>query len=191
MSFKRGKMKTSKKQLIDYPKLYELTGRVTPLERDCGELCGGVCCRGDRESSLGMYLFPGEEAMFTGREAWLHWERRDAREDGFPPSWRQKVHFLRCSGRCPREQRPLSCRFFPLAPHLLGDGTLLLIHETLALPYTCPLIKEKIPLRGDFIETVARCWQELLKDSRLRDLVEKDSRDREKEGIIPSILWWS
>lgn len=185
-------MKTPEEHaVVDYQKLYDLTNRVTPLDQDCGLICGSACCRGDKENSLGMYLFPGEEAMFTGREEWLHWERRDAREDDFPPSWGQTVYFVRCSGHCPRSSRPLSCRFFPLAPHLLPDGTLLLIHETLELPYSCPLIEKRTPLRGEFIEAVAFCWQELLKDRRIKDLVEMDSREREREAVKPFILWWS
>jgi|GEM_PF-4466374 len=77
-----------------------------------------------------------------------------------------------------------------MAPHLLRDGALLLIHETMALTYTCPLIRRKTPLRKDFIDTVARCWRELLQDPRIRDLVKMDSRDREREGPYPSVVWW-
>lgn len=175
---------------VDYKKLYDLTCLVTPLQDDCGQLCGSVCCREDREDSLGVYLFPGEETLFTGKEDWLRWEKRHPQEDDFPSSWKSPVYFIRCTRACPREQRPLGCRFFPLTPHLLKDHTLLLIHETMALPYTCPLIEKRTPLRKDFIETVALSWQELLKDPRILDLVRMDSREREKEGHRPSIVWW-
>lgn len=175
---------------VDYQKLYKLTADVTPLEEDCGELCGKICCRPDQENTLGMYLFPGEEKMFTGNEDWLHWERRDPRRDDFPPSWVDPVYFVRCTKACPREMRPLSCRFFPLTPHVLKDKRLILIKETLELPYTCPLIIQDIPLSPDFIEVVAQSWQELLKDFRIRDLVEMDSAERELAGKLPKILWW-
>ncbi|MBM7855655.1 hypothetical protein JOC37_002060 [Desulfohalotomaculum tongense] len=177
------------KKTVDYKKLYNLTGDVTPLQGDCGNLCRSICCQPDKENTLGMYLFPGEEVMFTGKEDWLRWERRHPVEDEFPPSWSYPVYFVRCTKPCPREKRPLSCRLFPLAPHLLGDDTLLLIYETLPLPYSCPLITEKIPLRKDFIKAVAQCWQELLKDQRIYDLVKMDSKEREQEDHRPYIVW--
>ncbi|MCL6639350.1 MAG: hypothetical protein K6T80_06690 [Firmicutes bacterium] len=177
--------------LIDYEALYRLTDSATPLEGDCGDLCGGgVCCRESGDRPMGMYLFPGEECMFTGTEDWLRWELRDPAEDGFPASWTKPVHFVRCTKPCPRERRPLACRFFPLTPHLLRDGTLLLIHETLTLPYTCPLIARKVPLRPDFIDAVSRCWRALLKEPRIRHLVTMDSRERENKGRQPHIVWW-
>jgi len=166
-----------------------MTNNITPLEDDCGKLCGKICCRPDMNNTLGMYLFPGEEGMFTGKENWLLWEQRDPVEDDFPATWSYPVYFIRCTEPCPRKQRPLSCRFFPLTPHLLKDGKLILIYETLDLPYICPLIRRKTPLRKDFIEVVVRCWQELLIDQRVRDLVEMDSQDREKEGKQPCIIW--
>lgn len=175
---------------VDYSKLYKLTSLVTPLDINCGIRCGSACCSGDIKNTMGMYLFPGEEVMFSGQEDWLQWESRNPREDGFPSSWLPPLYFVRCSGICPREKRPLSCRFFPLTPHLLRDNTLLLIYETMKLPYKCPLIKEKTPLRPEFIDTVALCWKYLLRDPRNRDLVAMDSLEREKEGIEPCIVWW-
>jgi len=173
---------------IDYQKLYHITDMITPLEDDCGKLCGKICCRPDQNNTLGVYLYPGEEDMFTREEDWLCWEQRNPAEDDFPASWSNPVYFIRCAKPCPRKHRPLNCRFFPLAPHLLKDNTLLLIHETLPLPYQCPLIKRKIPLRKEFVDTVVRCWQELLTDQRVRDLVQMDSREREKERKPPFIV---
>ena len=177
------------KNIVDYQKLYDLTSSVTPLQDDCGKLCGSICCRAGEDQALGMYLFPGEECMFTGRENWLRWEMRDPAGDDFPQSWKSPVHFVRCAKPCPREQRPLSCRFFPLSPHLLRDGTLFLIHETMALPYSCPLIEKKMPLRTDFVDAVARCWKEMLKDPRLLALVKMDSLERENEETRPHVVW--
>lgn len=166
-----------------------MTERITPLDGDCGQLCGKICCRPDPGNTQGMYLFPGEESMFTGREPWLRWERRHPAEDDFPASWSYPVYFISCIKPCPREHRPLSCRFFPLTPHLFPDNQFILIYETLTLSYTCPLIQRRIPLRKDFIAVVTRCWQALLKDRRVRDLVRLDSQEREKEGIHPVIVW--
>lgn len=176
-------------KIVDYKKLYSITNTITPLDGDCGELCSKICCQPDSGDNLGVYLYPGEECMFTGKENWLQWEQRHPAEDDFPPSWKYPVYFVRCTRPCPREQRPLNCRFFPLTPHLLKDNTLLLIHETLKLPYLCPLIAGRTPLRKDFIEVTARCWQELLKNPRILDLVKMDSREREREGCRPHIVY--
>lgn len=179
-----------KSQEVDYNYLYSLTGRVTPLEEDCGLLCGSVCCRPDRKNNLGVYLFPGEESLFAENEDWFTREYHNPADYDFPDNWESQVHFIKCFAPCPRERRPLACRFFPLAPHLLADGTLLLTHETARLPYKCPLIARNIPLRGDFTETVARAWLMLVKEPRIRKLVEEDSRERERSlRSIPPIIW--
>ena len=41
-----------------------LLGPLTPLQSDCGRLCGGACCQGDEQT--GMLLFPGEDALYAG-----------------------------------------------------------------------------------------------------------------------------
>ena len=40
---------------------YALFRNITPLNIDCGKLCGGKCCKGDDKT--GMLLFPGEEKL--------------------------------------------------------------------------------------------------------------------------------
>lgn len=175
---------------MDYRYLYDLTCHVTPLEEDCGLLCKSICCRRDRKNSLGIYLFPGEEIMLPASENWIERELHDPGQYEFPDNWKDPVHFIKCTSPCPREKRPLACRFFPLAPHLLSDGTLLLTYESVPLPYRCPLIHRRIPLRKDFVEVVGRAWQLLLEDPRILRLVEEDSREREKiMSGIPPILW--
>lgn len=162
-----------------YQKIYALLDRATPLPGDCGELCGRLCCR-PRDPDLGIYLFPGEETMFTRREPWLTWTEQEAQDYDFPPTWRGTVYFVRCTGSCPRENRPLQCRFFPLTAHYLPDGSLALIWETLFLPYRCPLLSRQFPLQNDFVVAAARAWELLIEDPRVRDLVLWDSRQREK-----------
>ena len=39
-----------------------LLADLTPLQTDCGALCGGACCKGDE--GTGMLLFPGEDTPF-------------------------------------------------------------------------------------------------------------------------------
>lgn len=165
----------------DYVHLYNITKDITPLKTDCGQLCGSICCRTDEKNSLGIYLFPGEECMFNGDEEWIQWEICDRDEQFFPPSWPQKLYFIKCTSFCQREKRPLACRFFPLTPHFNNQNNFCLIYETLDLPYSCPLISKKIPLQEEFIKTVAGCWEIMLKDYRLEDIVREDSLEREIE----------
>ncbi|WP_018084454.1 hypothetical protein [Desulfurispora thermophila] len=173
----------------DYERLYQITAHVTPLAGDCGQLCGKACCQPDATNSLGIYLFPGEEAVLHLPQPWLDWEMHDPRRYDFPASWQEPVHFVKCTRPCPRTLRPLACRFFPLAPHLLRDGQLLLIYETMSLPYRCPLIVMRSRLERQFIETTAAAWRELLQNRQIYDLVWEDSRQREAEGTRPELLW--
>ena len=139
-----------------YKAIYRLLDRVSPLDTDCGLLCGAACCTcgGDAVNAdgsldedgldyeLGIYLLPGEEKLFTMREEWLKWSVEYAEDFDFPASWFGKIYFVRCKTPpvCPRKSRPLQCRFFPLAPHLTEDGRLQLILSTAETPYACPLI---------------------------------------------------
>ncbi|MDO5298933.1 MAG: hypothetical protein Q4F18_05855 [Clostridia bacterium] len=87
---------------------------VTPLKSDCGRLCAGACCQGDE--AAGMLLFPGEEALY---ESCAFARILPARFTlGGEPA-----RLFVCSGRCPREQRPLACRLFPLFLRFRADGT--------------------------------------------------------------------
>ena len=61
-----------------------------------------------------MLLFPGEEAAYCD----CAWARvKPAQFEGLP-----QAHILVCDGRCPRDERPLACRLFPVAPHKTADG---------------------------------------------------------------------
>ena len=174
---------------IQYRQLYKLLDKITPLEEDCGNLCAKICCK-QESTDLGMYLLPGEESLFTGKEDWLVWEKQNPKDFDFPDSWTDSVFFIRCTRDCPREKRPIQCRTFPLTPHLTATGTLLLIRETLPLPYQCPLIIQKIPLRPTFMQTVYQVWSKLIQDPRIYDLVEFDSLDRtEPLDVVYPTQW--
>lgn len=179
---------------------------VSPIDTDCGLLCGAACCNCDNGESpdailsdagddadfeMGIYLLPGEEQVFTGDEEWLKWGHLAAEDFEFPESWSGDVHFLEClvAPHCPREKRPLQCRFFPLTPHLDEDGFLTLIYQPEALPYECPLITEEIPLNQDFIEATFRTWTILIEDPLIYDLVEMDSQNRIEEGVPIKTVW--
>ena len=89
--------------------------QVTPLKRDCGRICGARCCRPLEGEETGMLLFPGEAEAYAGKPGWE--VRRAAQGD-----------LLVCPGSCGRDERPLSCRLFPLLP-LIGDGGEILAAE--------------------------------------------------------------
>jgi hypothetical protein len=179
-----------------YRAIYRLLNRVSPLPGDCGQLCSAACCScggdGSGEDSLdfdmGIYLLPGEEKLFTQKEDWLKWNVDYAENFEFPASWYGKVYFVRCKTppQCPREMRPLQCRFYPLAPYLSKDGELSLILSTTELPYRCPLIDDNMPLQESFIKATYTVWKHLIRDPLIRDLVKMDSKEirRNKKKII-------
>ena len=104
---------------------YGILGGLTPLERDCGELCGKACCSADEDGQGGMLLFPGEEELCAGD--WC--EINDA------PAGR----ILTCLEPCPRDKRPLACRIFPLSP-VFSKGSWTVRMDARAR-VMCPLVR--------------------------------------------------
>ena len=94
-----------------YSAVYSVLGDVTPLKVDCGQLCNGACCEVTDEIT-GMYLFPGEEAMYKSMPQWGKIYDTDFSYNG------KYADLFTCSGKCDRSQRPLSCRIFPLVPYV-------------------------------------------------------------------------
>jgi hypothetical protein len=132
--------------------LYTLLLSAQPLAFDCGRLCGAACCSPDLP---GMYLFPGEEALF-------------ARLPGFTVTGAElpgygSVRLLSCAGTCDRGLRPFSCRIFPLAPKVSGNT----VH---ARPdprgrAVCPLCNQPITaLSAGFVQAVETAFTELLRE---------------------------
>ena len=168
-----------------YKAIYRLLDRVSPLPGDCGQLCGAACCNcgGDAAQAdgldfeMGIYLLPGEEKLFTRKEDWLKWSAEDAEDYDFPLSWSGKVYFVRCKTppHCPRELRPLQCRFYPLSPYLTEEGQLALILSPTELPYRCPLITDRTTLQPSFIKATRTVWNRLVQDPLIFDLVRMDS----------------
>ncbi|MDO5378821.1 MAG: hypothetical protein Q4G52_10855, partial [Clostridia bacterium] len=89
-----------------------LLSSLTPLKADCGRLCAGACCQGDE--ATGMLLFPGEAQLYAScgfaKVVPAHFALGG-----------ENALLLVCQGRCPREERPLACRLFPLFLRL-GPG---------------------------------------------------------------------
>lgn len=83
-------------------KARELLECVTPLRLDCGRQCGAACCQPDEDGKGGMLLFPGEEELYSSLP------------EGFDIEQTDEGLLLTCEGFCERNERPLSCRLFPL-----------------------------------------------------------------------------
>ncbi len=111
---------------------YKALDTLTPLRSDCGRLCNAACCNGD--SSTGMLLFPGEEALYQDK-------------DDFRLISTEKYTLLTCNGTCSRDIRPLSCRIFPLA--IVNDNdTVRVIADPRSIP-VCPLYRQALSGRLD------------------------------------------
>ena len=114
-------------------------GALTPLNTDCGTLCGGACCETDADGKGGVYLFPGESAdEFV-------WGHVDADDFG---------QMLICDGPCDREHRPFACRIFSLTPVRNADGKWIVRLDVRARRM-CPLYRSG--LRGMNPEFVRAC----------------------------------
>ena len=114
---------------------------VTPLKKDCGRVCGARCCRPLEGEETGMLLFPGEAEAYADRKGWV--VRHAAQGD-----------IVVCPGTCDREERPLSCRLFPLLP-LIGDDGAIRVVTDLRARAVCPLARQgKSALDPEFIDAV-------------------------------------
>ena len=88
-----------------------------------------------------MLLFPGEAEAYAGK-------------DGFEVRKTARGDLLLCSGVCDRNERPLSCRLFPLLPVIGDDGKVRVVTD-LRAKAVCPLARQgKSALDPAFIEAV-------------------------------------
>lgn len=155
-----------------YQKAYSFFEGVTPLEYDCGTLCEGACCRGD--SRRGMYLFPGEEDMFPGQaDAWY-----DISETSIFLSTGHTVKLLTCRGECPREERPLSCRLFPLMPYLTDDDLVELRLDPKGMSI-CPIGQknDEYTIDDSFIDAAYDALEVLVRDEEVLEFISLLSDD--------------
>lgn len=169
-------------------KLYERLDKVSPVDFDCGKLCGEICCVYDTEEypndELALFLMPGEELMYENTDEFdLYYI--DAAELDFPHSWKGEVCLVKCRNppRCDRSIRPIQCRTFPLVPHISKDGRFHLVLDETEFPYKCPIIEDHIPFRKDFIMETYEVWKILIKNPLVYDFVDMDSRRRENRKI--------
>mgnify|MGYP007056181559 CR=1 FL=1 len=175
----------SKLKKSDFTEIYKMLDEVSPVPYDCGTLCGCACCMAEGSDYV-MYLLPGEEKMFTGKEDWLEWGKDRAEDYEFPESWHGYVYYIRCKNAplCHRSKRPIQCRTYPLTPYIDEYGVLELIYNTGDYPYNCPLVDNYEKLDDDFIRATYEAWKKLLTDPYIYDLVELDSCGRDPKTII-------
>ena len=129
---------------------------VTPLQFDCGRLCGSACCAGDEND--GMFLFPGEICRVSGAEV------SEIPVEGFPG----KMRLMVCVGTCRHEDRPLACRLFPLMAVRKADGSLGVRTDARGRP-VCPLCRQPVAaLSPDFVNAVREAFRILSEDPEQR-----------------------
>lgn len=137
----------------DFDKIFKIMGNLTPLKVDCGQLCGGACCKGD--GSTGMLLFPGEESKLTVIEG------------------ENEQRLAVCDGTCDRSSRPLSCRIFPFFPTISENGKIF-VEPDLRASRLCPLIEhiDEIEFDPKFFKAVKKVGKILAKDDECRKFLE-------------------
>lgn len=173
--------------------IYDKLEEVSPVDFDCGKLCGEVCCVYDNENEdseeLVLYLLPGEELMYEDSDSFeLYYV--DYREIKYPRSWKNQAYLVRCINppNCNRSIRPIQCRTFPLIPHLTKHGEFHLVFDEHEFPYECPIIHENIKLNDDFIKVTYDVWMMLLSNPLVYDLVDMDSRIRDNRKMNYEII---
>jgi len=153
-----------------YNIVYSLLGSLTPIPADCGRLCNKKCCEGDRDGD-GMYLFAGEEALYDPAPEWA-----EISETDFFYSEGRCAGLISCDGVCPREERPLACRIFPLTPYLDEEGNFFVIIDPRARGM-CPMAVLRLSdFDPRFVRAVERVGKLLMKNSRTREFLYSLSR---------------
>lgn len=122
---------------------YKYLERITPLKHDCGLLCDKSCCKGEGE----IWLLPGEENLFCGRE-------------GFEIKSLDGEYNLKCTVSCDdnRSIRPFCCRIFPCFPIVNKHGGKLSV-RLITDPrgtYFCPLARGEMRCTRDFERAVRK-----------------------------------
>ncbi len=144
---------------------WALLAEVTPLAVDCGQVCDGRCCRSSDES-VGMRLFPGEEALLADGDFTL------TSADGGV--------LLTCNGTCRRECRPLMCRLFPLFPYVDESGRVRAVYDPRSYRL-CPLTQQMahVRLQPAFVRTVRRAGRVLMADAACAAFLREQSHEIE------------
>jgi hypothetical protein len=158
---------------INWSSLYQQLGTVTPLPVDCGKLCGSKCCT-EWDNGAGVNLLPGEEKLFQGLD-WCQIAPIPKIEAAFPG---EHSYILQCQGKCPRHQRPLLCRTFPLAPYMEAGQAISLVFDEAGW-LICPLVQlgDLRQLDPRFVRRVLAVWQQLAEDKSIKNYIIARSKE--------------
>lgn len=158
------KAKISAKEF--YNAVYAQIGSLTPINADCGRLCGGKCCEVTEEIT-GMYLFPFENAMYENMPQW-----GEIYDTDFSYGDEKYIDLFTCDGTCERDKRPLSCRIFPLAPYKKRGGKLEIIMDPRGKGL-CPLasVMKIEDLDKEFVSAVRKAMLLCLKEENCREFI--------------------
>lgn len=169
-----------------YEKVYEMLDRFPMAGIDCGKLCGKVCCCYivPEEEEAGMELLPGEEEVFPLEADWLKPRFLSGNMYEYPTEWGPNAGCfqIRCIKPCPRHERPVNCRMFPLKIYHQGENYYL-IPETDSGSYSCPLAERPELINPDFIDSAKEAALLLLTVPKFRQLVDWDSAEINPAGV--------
>ena len=144
----------------------ELLKDITPLRMDCGQVCGGACCRSLDGERTGMLLFPGEDAFYRGRP-------------GYEVLETETGPLLVCDGTCERAERPLSCRLFPVLPVVRAEGVKVAMDARARA--ACPLAGQGVRgLSEAFVEAVRQVGQALMEDAEQGEFLRRLTREQDE-----------
>ena len=167
-----------------YYQVYALLDKHPLAETDCGELCGKLCCcyMVPEDQEEGVELLPGEEEVFPLEAGWHKPGFLPGSMYEYPPEWgRAGCVQIRCLEPCPRGERPVNCRLFPFQIYTReGRYYLVLIG---AGYYNCPLTSRPELLNKAFIETAKEAAGLLLSITKVRQLIDFDSKKIDRENI--------
>lgn len=149
-----------------YKEIYKLLDQPVIEGYDCGLLCGARCCSG--EGGRGIYLYPNEEVMFDGDEAWLEWRVHRKKWYDLPEPL-DKLYFLKCKGGCTRDKRPLQCRLYPFLFRLEDSGSLLV--TTNDFGHDCSILSRGHNVSEAFMNNLQKAGEILLSIPGARELI--------------------
>lgn len=138
-------------------KAREQLERAAPLGLyDCGKICSAACCKGDENT--GMWLFPGEEKLFENNTDFQI--KATEGNFGYP--------MVVCSGKCNRQQRPISCRIYPFFFYI--EKNVRVIKDIRAIN-SCPLVNLNIEPDKKFLRSMRKAAKYLIRDEEIFEYI--------------------
>lgn len=138
-------------------KLYEYLADYTPFMYDCGKICNKKCCNGNDHD--GMLLFPGEKEIYDDKSGFdVYFDER------------YSSYAVRCSGKCNRNERPLSCRIFPYFFYLSEEteNRIKVAPDIRAVDF-CPIIDNTDDVNKKFLRALRICALKIEQENEFRD----------------------